>query len=123
MEQGNVKRLQIKSLIDFTITSSFSFYCDLSGYITQQMVKAISIFLSQDGIVLEELNLSLKKRRRNISFHHQTGDNKIGDEGCVHLVEGLKKNKTIKKLSLGGIFSFKTAKFTIFKYVVSLLKE
>eukprot|EP01107_Rhizomastix_libera_P011662 TRINITY_DN2926_c0_g1_i10.p2 TRINITY_DN2926_c0_g1~~TRINITY_DN2926_c0_g1_i10.p2 ORF type:complete len:104 (+),score=47.56 TRINITY_DN2926_c0_g1_i10:815-1126(+) len=48
-------------------------------------MKIISSFLSQEGIVLEELNLS---------------NNTLGDEGCVHLVEGLKKNKTVKNLNL-----------------------
>jgi len=70
--------------------------------ITAEGMKAISSFFSQDGIVLEELDLGLKKRK-NISFQHQTGFNKLGDEGCVHLVEGLKKNKSLKKLSLGCI--------------------
>eukprot|EP01107_Rhizomastix_libera_P007878 TRINITY_DN2290_c0_g1_i6.p1 TRINITY_DN2290_c0_g1~~TRINITY_DN2290_c0_g1_i6.p1 ORF type:complete len:262 (-),score=78.42 TRINITY_DN2290_c0_g1_i6:44-829(-) len=49
-------------------------------------MKAISCFLSHDGIVLDKLNL---------------GNNNFGDKGCVHLVEGLKKNKSLKRLSLG----------------------
>ena len=40
------------------------------------------------------------ERRKNMSFQHQTGFNKFGDEGCVHLAEGLKKNKSLKKLTL-----------------------
>ena len=65
-------------------------------------MQAISVFLARDGIVLEELNLGLKERR-NISFQHQTEHNKFEDEGCAHLVEGLKKNKSLKKLNLQGI--------------------
>jgi len=68
-------------------------------------MKEISIFLFQDGIVLEELDLGLRKER-NTTFQHQTGSNYFGDEGCAHLVEGLKKNKSLKKLNLSGI-SFK----------------
>jgi len=75
-------------------------------------MKSFSSFFPQDGIVLEELNLSLNERR-NISFQHQTGDNNFGNEGCVQLVEGLKKNKSLKKLGIGGISSI-TSSFTIF---------
>jgi len=67
-------------------------------------MKTISSFLSQDGIDLEELDLGLKERKK-ISFQYQTDYNFFGDEGCVHLVEGLKKNKSLKKLNLYCIFS------------------
>jgi len=51
--------------------------------------------------------LGLKKR--NISFQHQTGGNYFGDEGCVHLVEGLKKNKSLKVLNLESVSSSNTS--------------
>ena len=71
--------------------------------ITAEGMKSISNFLSQDGVVIEELNLGLNEK--NNTFQHQTGSNKFGDEGCVHLVEGLKKNKSLKILNLGCISS------------------
>ena len=33
-------------------------------------------------------------------LQHSTEGNKFGDEGCINLVEGLKKNKSLKKLNL-----------------------
>jgi len=108
MEQGNVKRLKIKSLIFFTTTSSFlfPFSCDLSDIITLQTMKTIislltifqqyffddyfsgceitsegmkeiSSFLSHNGIVLEELNLSLKEKKKSL-IKHQTDVNYFG---------------------------------------------
>eukprot|EP01107_Rhizomastix_libera_P007559 TRINITY_DN2255_c0_g1_i13.p1 TRINITY_DN2255_c0_g1~~TRINITY_DN2255_c0_g1_i13.p1 ORF type:complete len:149 (-),score=43.26 TRINITY_DN2255_c0_g1_i13:151-597(-) len=68
MKQGNIKRLRIKS-----------------DRITEEGMKSISNFLSQDGIILEELDLD---------------NNRFGDECCAHLAKGLKKNKTLKKLNL-----------------------
>jgi len=85
-------------------------------------MKSISSFLSQEGIVLEELDLRLKERKK-ISFQYQTGSNFFGDEGCVHLSEGLKKNKTLKKLNLGRISSNNISWLIIFQIVKSLLKE
>ena len=63
-------------------------------------MKTISSFLSQDGIVLEKLHLGLKEISH---FQHQTGGNQFGDEGCEHLAEGLKKNKSLKILNICGI--------------------
>jgi len=45
-------------------------------------------------------------KRRNITFQqYETAYNKFGDEGCVHLVEELKKNKTLKRLNIESISS------------------
>ena len=85
-------------------------------------MKIISSFLSHDGVVLEELDLGLKKRR-NVTFQHETVGNSFGDEGCVPLVEGLKKNKTLKKLNIAGISSTIFLLLIIFQHVESLLKE
>ena len=75
--------------------------------ITSEGMKTISSFLSQDGIVLEELDLGLKEKEE--IFHHQTGRNYFRDEGCAPLVEGLKKNKSLKKLNINCISSNNTS--------------
>ena len=87
-------------------------------------MKSISSFLSQDGIVLEELILGLDEK--NILFQPQTALNKFGDGGCVHLVGGLKKNKSVKILNLECIAPFNTFFdhfFDHFQFATSLLKE
>ena len=81
---------------------NFSVWLSPACGITVEGMKTISSFLSHDGIVLEELDLSLKEKEE-ISFQQQTGYNDFWDEGCAHLVEGLKKNKSVKKLNLEGI--------------------
>ena len=72
--------------------------------ITAEGMKAISSFLSQNGINLEELNLGLNENYVPY-YYYSSVSNKFGDEGCAHLVEGLKKNTTLKKLLLMGISS------------------
>ena len=66
MEQGKVKRLKIRGFIFFSLFSLFNNVWSL-GPITQQMMKEIIIFLSRDGIILEELNLSLKEKEKEKS--------------------------------------------------------
>jgi len=83
-------------------------------------MKMLSNFLSQDGIVLKELHLSLKKW--NTTFQYQTGNNYFRDKG-VHLFEALKKNKSVKKLNLDCISTHKITLMIIFKIVKLLLKE
>ena len=66
-------------------------------------MKAISSFLSHDRVIIEELDLSLKEKKHiSIVFQHQIGRTKFGDDGCVLLAEGLKRNTTLKKLNLEG---------------------
>ena len=69
--------------------------------ITSEGVKSIGEYLSQEGIVLEELDLSFSitsiQKIIGILF---SGWNIIGDEGCVLLAEGLKRNKTVKRLNI-----------------------
>ena len=101
MKQGNVKRLEIICL-DFQLSESG---------ISSGEAKEISSFLSQDGIVLEELDLSLKKVL-NFNFKTSIEDGRFVDEVCVHLVEGLKKNKSLKKVNLASISSNSTSFLT-----------
>eukprot|EP01107_Rhizomastix_libera_P007370 TRINITY_DN219_c1_g2_i1.p1 TRINITY_DN219_c1_g2~~TRINITY_DN219_c1_g2_i1.p1 ORF type:complete len:445 (+),score=179.64 TRINITY_DN219_c1_g2_i1:19-1353(+) len=53
--------------------------------ITSVGAKTIAEFLSQDGIVIEDLDL---------------GDNEIGDVGCAYLSHGIRSCLTLKKLNL-----------------------
>jgi len=50
-------------------------------------------------------------------FFFQTGNNYFGDKGCVNLVEGLKKNKSLKILGLESISLYNTSLLTIFQVV------
>jgi len=63
-------------------------------------MKSLSSYLSQDEIVLEELSLGLKEEMKISQIYQITEGNKFGDEGCIYLSEGLKKNKTVKKLNI-----------------------
>ena len=124
MEQGNVKRLQIISLIVFTITSSFSFplSCDLSGSITLQMMKEISLFLSQDGIVLEELDLGLNEKE---ILHLTTKQDSTILEMRVALfsLKDWKRTNHWKNWILTVLFLNNISLLNIFQIVELLLKE
>ena len=60
MEQGNVKSLTIRTnCLTFSSISFNSFF-----FTGQQITKEISTFLSRDVVVLEELDLGLKEKKK-----------------------------------------------------------
>ena len=82
-----------------------------SDFIILQVVESLLKEWKQFPIFFPKMELFLRnwiwvwKKKKNNTFQHQTGFNIFRDEGCVHLVEGLKQNKTVKKLNIGSIFS------------------
>ena len=130
LKQGKIKKLRIEGfryLFNIHIWLLWSFFRLCHHHWKGEIVFQLSFTMWNWswGVEFEYERISSHHNKLNIGFHHQIETCKLGDEGCANLFEGLKKNKSLKVLNLGGVYSNNNSLMTWdhFQIVESWKKE